>query len=173
MPEPVTSGTAAPFPRGPVLALVRRLPAYARLIWALSRDERIPAARRAALLGAGAYLVSPIDLVPGIIPVVGQLDDVLIVLAALRLALSGLTDAQREEHLRLAGLAEADLAADVAALEDATRWLIVHGLRAGRRVARTATGIGVDLTRGALKVSRVGTSAIVEAMRPRVSRRQG
>jgi uncharacterized membrane protein YkvA (DUF1232 family) len=172
MNEPVSSGTAAPFPRGSVVALVRRLPAYARLAWALSRDERIPAARRAALLGAVAYLVSPIDLVPGIIPLVGQLDDVLVVLAALRLALSGLTDAQREEHLRLAGLAKADLEADVAALEDATRWLAVHGLRAGRRVARTATEIGIDLSRGALKVSRVGASAIVAGARSWRSHRQ-
>lgn len=156
-----------------MLALVRRLPAYARLAWALSRDERIPGARRAAVLGAGAYLVSPIDLIPGIIPLVGQLDDVLVVLAAMRLALASLTDAQREEHLRLAGLTQADLEADVAALEDAARWLVVHGLRAGRRVARSATEIGVDLTKGALRASRLGGAAVAAGARSWRSHRQG
>lgn len=42
-------------------------------------DPRTP--RRAKLLGAGvlAYLVSPVDLIPDFIPVLGQLDDLILV----------------------------------------------------------------------------------------------
>ncbi len=46
-------------------------------------DPRTP--RRAKLLGAGvlAYLVSPIDLIPDFIPVLGQLDDLVVAPAGL------------------------------------------------------------------------------------------
>ena len=57
------------------LALVRRLPGYGRLAWRLARDPRLSRRRRTAVAAAAAYLISPIDLVPGIIPVAGQLDD--------------------------------------------------------------------------------------------------
>ncbi|HEX2142061.1 MAG TPA: YkvA family protein, partial [Candidatus Limnocylindria bacterium] len=69
-----------PFPGTQLGALVRRLPAYARLAWGLSRDQRLSGGRRAAVLGAAAYLASPIDLVPGLIPVAGQLDDAAVAL---------------------------------------------------------------------------------------------
>ena len=41
------------------------------------------------LLGAGAYLAMPIDLVPDFIPVLGQLDDAFVVALALRAVLRG------------------------------------------------------------------------------------
>ena len=63
---------------------LKRLPAYARLVATMARDERVPWSARAMLLFGGAYLVSPLDLVPGIIPVAGQLDDLYVVLAALK-----------------------------------------------------------------------------------------
>ena len=67
--------------------------------WPLARDERLSRSRRAALLAGAAYLVSPVDLVPGIIPVAGQLDDAVVVLLAIRLALAGLPAAEREAAL--------------------------------------------------------------------------
>ena len=54
------------------------------------RAERLSRSRQAALVAGAVYLVSPIDLVPGFIPVAGQLDDAVAVLLALRLALGGL-----------------------------------------------------------------------------------
>ncbi len=66
---------------------VRRLPAYGRLVLAMVRDPRVPHRARGMLAVGGAYLVSPIDLVPGIIPVAGQIDDVYVVLMAIRQAL--------------------------------------------------------------------------------------
>lgn len=155
------------FPWGRITLLVRRLPAYVRLAWRLARDERVPPARRAALLAAAAYLVSPIDLVPGIIPVLGQLDDLLVVLAAVHVALSGLTPEQRLEELRRAGLGEAELGEDLATLTESGRWLARSGLRVGGRALRagaaTVTGIAVRGLRG----GRAGTSSLATHLRDR------
>ena len=92
-----------PFPSEAFGALLRRLPRYARLAWAVGRDPALSRARRGAVLAGAAYLVSPIDLVPGIIPVLGQLDDLVVVLTTLRLALDGLSPARRQAHLARSG----------------------------------------------------------------------
>lgn len=126
------------FPREEFGALVQRMPRYARLAWALARDPRLSRARRAAVLAGAAYLVSPIDLVPGIIPVVGQLDDLAVALAAIRFALNGLRPAARAERLAAVGLAPADLDADLRTTGAIARWLGRSGVRAGRRLVRTA-----------------------------------
>ena len=74
--------THDPFPRERVAAMVRRMPAYLRLSWRLGKDPLLSKARRAAVIGAAGYLASPVDLVPGVIPVLGQLDDIAVALAA-------------------------------------------------------------------------------------------
>ena len=45
-------------------------------------DERVPRRAKLALALLVPYLVMPIDLIPDVIPVLGQLDDALLVLAA-------------------------------------------------------------------------------------------
>lgn len=52
-------------------------------------DPAISRRRKALLIGLLAYLASPIDLVPDFFPVIGQLDDLLIVVVGLRLLLRG------------------------------------------------------------------------------------
>ena len=42
---------------------------------ALTKDDRVPARTKVALGAALAYFISPIDLIPDAIPVLGQLDD--------------------------------------------------------------------------------------------------
>jgi uncharacterized membrane protein YkvA (DUF1232 family) len=49
----------------------------------LLRDPRVPRRAKAALALVIPYLVMPFDLIPDFIPVVGQLDDALLVLAVL------------------------------------------------------------------------------------------
>ena len=130
------------FPRERFIALVRRLPAYARLAWRLSRDPRLSRARRAAVAAAAAYLISPIDLVPGIIPVAGQLDDAAVALLGLRFALRGLPAADRQAHLDASGLTAADLDHDLATVRMGAAWLLRRGGRiglwAGRGLVRAA-----------------------------------
>jgi uncharacterized membrane protein YkvA (DUF1232 family) len=126
-----------PFPRERFGALVGRLPRYARLAWALARDDRLPRSRRVALLGGAAYLVSPIDLVPGIIPVVGQLDDAFAVLVAIRLALAGLPPADREAALAQVGLGPTAIDDDMKTIRATYAWLGRQGARLTWRSAKT------------------------------------
>lgn len=62
----------------------RREAAYYR---ALLRHPHTPRAARWLLGGALAYLVSPMDLIPDGIPILGQLDDLLIVPTLIAIAL--------------------------------------------------------------------------------------
>ena len=58
--------------------LLRSLPAIARTVTRLAADPVLPRAAKIALAAAALYLVSPVDLVPDFIPVLGYLDDLLL-----------------------------------------------------------------------------------------------
>lgn len=135
------------FPMEAFGAMVRRMPSYARLAWALARDPRLSRARRAAVLAGAAYVLSPIDFVPGIIPVVGQLDDMLIALGAIRLALNGLKPEFRAQRLAAAGLAQADLDADLRTTGAIAGWLARSTFRVSVRVGRGALDVARRLVR--------------------------
>ena len=146
-----------PFPRERFTALLGRLPKYARLAWRLARDERLSRSRQAALVAGAAYLVSPIDLVPGIIPVAGQLDDALVALLAIRLALAGLPAAERGAALAAAGLDASALDADMSTIGATYAWLGRQGARITWRTARTLARAGSRIGRGlAGRVRRTG-----------------
>ena len=126
-----------PFPRERVAATLRRMPAYLKLAWRLGRDPLLSRARRAAIVAAAGYLASPIDLVPGVIPVLGQLDDIAVVLATLRFALAGLDAERRHMHLEAVGLGDDDLEEDLRTVAATSAWLVRAGARTtGRAVAR-------------------------------------
>src|SRR5262245_17804020 len=55
-----------------------------RLTWALLLDSRVPWVLKLIPIGAFAYVLSPIDLIPDFIIGLGQLDDIGIIFAALR-----------------------------------------------------------------------------------------
>jgi uncharacterized membrane protein YkvA (DUF1232 family) len=61
-----------------VRALLRALPDVARLIGRLVGDPMLPRSAKIALGAAAVYLLSPVDLIPDFIPLVGFLDDVLL-----------------------------------------------------------------------------------------------
>ena len=125
-----------PFPRERVAAMLRRLPAYLRLAWRLAREPLLSRARRAAVVAAAGYLASPVDLVPGVIPVLGQLDDLAVALAAIRFAMSGLSPERRRLHLEAVGLADEELTADLRTVGATTAWLLRAGARTAFRAAR-------------------------------------
>jgi uncharacterized membrane protein YkvA (DUF1232 family) len=128
--------------------VVKRLPAYVRLIAALARDPRVPHRARAALAVAGAYAVSPIDLVPGIIPVAGQMDDVYVALTAIRQALRMTPPAVAAEHLRRYGLDATTLDDDLAAIRRLVRVGVTEGARWGRaQLSRLGRQIGDAMAR--------------------------
>lgn len=144
----------ADFPKEEFSALLHRLPAYGRLAWALARDPRLSRVRRAAVLAAAGYVLSPIDLIPGIVPVLGQLDDLFVALAAIRLALDGLKPEFRAERLAAAGLTQSDLDADLRATGRITVWIGRTGLRIGAEIATTTLSVTTKVGRRLLENGR-------------------
>ncbi|MGY1745694.1 YkvA family protein [Blastococcus sp. SYSU D00695] len=63
---------------------LRLLPDLVRLVERLARDREVPRGVRVRLWLLLAYLLSPIDLVPDVVPVLGYADDVVVVALALR-----------------------------------------------------------------------------------------
>ncbi len=64
--------------------LVRVVPDVVRLARGLLADRAVPISVKAALIGLMAWLISPIDLIPEFIPVLGPLDDVVVAILVLR-----------------------------------------------------------------------------------------
>jgi len=58
--------------------LFRALPDIARTVARLATDPVLPTAAKVAIAAAVLYLVSPVDLIPDFIPILGALDDVLV-----------------------------------------------------------------------------------------------
>ena len=131
-----------------VLSLTFRLPAYGRLYWRLLREGDLSGPQQAIALGALAYTLSPIDLVPGIVPVLGQLDDLAVALLGLRLILRAMPPAAAERHLLAAGLSQAQLDADIATLGRVVGTLGRQSLRLAGAAARLgARRLGASLRR--------------------------
>ena len=107
----------APKDMGEVVDLIRRLPMYIRLVWALIRDGRVPVQQKLILVGIGAYLFFPIDLIPDFVPVLGQLDDLAVVLLGLDLFIRSAPPDIVEEHLAKISQDKDQLSRDIATAE--------------------------------------------------------
>ena len=86
------------------LPLASRVPLYARLILALAVDDRVPRVRKLLLGGALGYILLGRDLVPDDIPVLGGLDDLVVVALAVDLFLDGVPDDLLKEKLDVLGI---------------------------------------------------------------------
>ena len=82
------------------LPVASRAPLYARLIAALVVDDRVPTARKAMLAGAAGYIAFGRDLVPDDIPLLGGLDDIVVVALAIDVFLDGVDEDVLAEKLR-------------------------------------------------------------------------
>jgi uncharacterized membrane protein YkvA (DUF1232 family) len=81
------------------LPVASRIPDYARLVTALVLDERMPVDRKVLLGAAAGYLVIGRDLVPDDIPIIGGLDDLVVVILAVDLFLDGVPRDLLDEKL--------------------------------------------------------------------------
>ncbi|HEX2562517.1 MAG TPA: DUF1232 domain-containing protein [Acidimicrobiales bacterium] len=77
---------ARSLPAGAAKDLATVLPACATTARRLRRDARVPRRARIAIVIALVWVLSPIDLIPEFLPIIGPLDDVLVVALALRYA---------------------------------------------------------------------------------------
>jgi len=73
-------------PEGTAKELARFLPDCVTTVRRLRKDPSVPRRAKVAVLIAGLWVVSPIDLIPEFLPVIGPLDDVVVVALALRYA---------------------------------------------------------------------------------------
>jgi uncharacterized membrane protein YkvA (DUF1232 family) len=73
-------------PPGAAKDLATVLPACATTARKLSRDPRVPRRAKIAVVIALLWVLSPIDLIPEFLPIIGPLDDVLVVALAFRYA---------------------------------------------------------------------------------------
>jgi uncharacterized membrane protein YkvA (DUF1232 family) len=72
-------------PKGvPIGEIIRVIPDVLRLLRSLITDRKVPLDVRVVLVGLVAWIISPIDLIPEFIPVLGPLDDVVVAVVAMR-----------------------------------------------------------------------------------------
>ncbi|MEX2179914.1 MAG: DUF1232 domain-containing protein [Gemmatimonadaceae bacterium] len=67
-----------------VMSYIGDLPRFLQLLWGLITDTRVAVVDKVLVAGAIAYIVMPMDLIPDFIPFLGQVDDVFLLVTALR-----------------------------------------------------------------------------------------
>ena len=85
-------------PGGGLRELLWLGPHLVQLVIRLARDPRVSGRAKSVLAGVAVYLASPIDLVPDFIPVLGYLDDALLVAIVLDGLLNHVDRAVLLEH---------------------------------------------------------------------------
>jgi len=73
-------------PPGVLKDLAGFLPACVTLARRLGKDPSVPLGAKVAVVLAGLWVLSPVDLIPEFLPVIGALDDVVVVALAVRYA---------------------------------------------------------------------------------------
>jgi uncharacterized membrane protein YkvA (DUF1232 family) len=102
----------------------------AHALYLAARDPRVPWYEKALAIGVAAYALSPIDLIPDFIPVLGYLDDLLIVPAGIALAVRLIPpDVLAEHRERATAAANRPVSRSAAALIVAV-WMLAIGLTA-------------------------------------------
>jgi uncharacterized membrane protein YkvA (DUF1232 family) len=97
-------------------------------VWIAARDPRVPWYAKALALAVAAYALSPIDLIPDFIPVLGYLDDLIIVPLGLLLVIKLIPAELMAEFRAEAARREGAPRSMVAAAVIAAIWLAGAGL---------------------------------------------
>ena len=79
----------------------------ARLLWYALQHPLAPPWLKWGTAGVLLYLISPVDLIPDVIPVIGLLDDIILVPLAIRWLLKHLPANIRDDIARRAGVSDA------------------------------------------------------------------
>jgi uncharacterized membrane protein YkvA (DUF1232 family) len=130
------------------MPLAPRMPLYGRLLWALATDPRVPGSRKALLGIAALYVISPWDLVPDRLPLIGGLDDVVVVVLAVDAFLEGMPVGLIDEKLAELDLPRAELEDDLRRVRRA----VPRSVRmAAARVPDALDGIAAFVKRSGLE----------------------
>ncbi len=115
-------------PPGRLKQAARRLKAEALTVWFAARDPRTPLAARVLAACVAAYAFSPIDLIPDVIPVLGLLDDLILIPAGIWLVVRMVPpDVYAECRARAAEAAERPVSRTAAAVIVVV-WIAAAGL---------------------------------------------
>jgi uncharacterized membrane protein YkvA (DUF1232 family) len=106
----------------------RRLKRDAHAVWLCARDPRTPWYAKAVALCVATYAFSPIDLIPDFVPVLGLLDDLILVPAGLWLALRLIPPEVLAEHRAAAEAAADRPVSRMAAALVVASWIVFAGL---------------------------------------------
>ncbi|HEY4303310.1 MAG TPA: DUF1232 domain-containing protein [Gemmatimonadaceae bacterium] len=63
---------------------IAQLPKYLKLLTGLATDNRVSMVDKMLVVGAIAYIIMPIDLIPDFIPFLGEVDDLYLLILALQ-----------------------------------------------------------------------------------------
>ncbi len=129
------------------LPVASRVPDYARLIGALVLDERMPTDRKILLGAAAGYIVVGRDLVPDSVPLVGGLDDLVVVVLAVDLFLDGVPPELLQEKLADLEIDRASFDRDVAQIRRLTPGPVRRTIR---RIPGLMTAAGNAIDRSGL-----------------------
>ena len=121
------------------LPVASRVPDYARLVTALLLDERMPKDRKVLLGAAAGYLVLGRDIIPDDLPIIGGLDDLVVVVLAVDLFLDGVPRDLLEEKLLDLDSDRASFDRDIAQIRRLTPGPVRRTIR---RVPTLITGVG-------------------------------
>jgi len=126
------------------LPVASRVPDYARLITALVLDDRTPNDRKVLLGAAAGYIVIGRDIIPDTIPILGGLDDLVIVVLAVDLFLDGVPPELLQEKLDDLGIDRVAYDRDIAQIRRLTPGPVRRTIR---RVPELISGVGRAIDR--------------------------
>ena len=129
------------------LPVATRIPDYARLITALVFDERMPNDRKVLLGAAAGYMVLGRDLVPDSLPILGGLDDLVVVVLAVDLFLDGVPPELLQKKLDDLAIDRAAFDRDIAQIRRLTPGPVRRTIR---RIPALITGAGRAIDRSGL-----------------------
>jgi uncharacterized membrane protein YkvA (DUF1232 family) len=101
----------------------RALRRDAHAILLASRDPRVPWAARLLAIAVAAYALSPIDLLPDFIPVLGYLDDLIIVPLGIGLVIALIPQDVMDEYRAIASAAAERPVSRTAAIVIVALWI--------------------------------------------------
>jgi uncharacterized membrane protein YkvA (DUF1232 family) len=85
------------------LDFIRHLPQFLRLYWRLLCDRRVSIWPKALLILGLVYVASPLDFIPDMIPVVGEVDDLVVLIVLSRVFIYLCPPEVVAEHVRRLG----------------------------------------------------------------------
>jgi uncharacterized membrane protein YkvA (DUF1232 family) len=107
---------------------VRALERDVHALYLAARDPRVPWYAKVVALAVAAYALSPIDLIPDFVPVLGYLDDLVIVPLGIMLAIRLIPPAIMAEHRSTAAAAATRPRSRLAAVAIVVLWIAAAAL---------------------------------------------